>query len=55
MTLCSLPEGQGLTSLLSGQFGQHRSELVDLQLPEKLADNKILREKRVVGETDEVE
>ena len=55
MTLCSLPEGQGLTSLLSGQFGQHRSELVDLQLREKLAHNKIMWGKSVVGGTDERE
>ena len=55
LTLCSLPEGQGLTSLLAGQFGQHRSELVDLQLKDKLAQNKILWGKSVVGGTDERE
>ena len=44
-----------MTSLLSGQFGQHRSELVDLQLREKSADNKIMWGKRVVDGTDEVE
>ena len=48
-TLRSLPEGMGLTSLLCGQFGQQRSELVEDQLKETLSRNKFLWGKMVAG------
>jgi hypothetical protein len=54
-TLRSLPEGQGLVALLSAQFGQQHSELVDGQLKETLARNKMLWGKMIVGGEDEKE
>jgi hypothetical protein len=54
-TLRSLPEGQGLTHLLSAQFGQQHSELVDAQLRETLIRNKMSWGKKVVGGNDERE
>ena len=54
-TLRGLPDGMGLTSLLFGQFGQQRSELVDEQLKDTLARNKVLWGKTVIGGNDEEE
>jgi len=54
-TLRSLPEGQGLVALLSAQFGQQHSELVDNQLKATLARNTLLWGKKVVGGEDQKE
>jgi hypothetical protein len=54
-TLSSLPEGMGLTSLLAGQFGQQRSELVEGKLKQILSRNKLLWGKKVAGGDDEEE
>jgi hypothetical protein len=42
-------------ALLSAQFGQQRSELVDGQLKEILARNRMLRGKKIVGRDGETE
>jgi len=52
-TLRALPEGQGLTTLMCGQFGQERSGLIEGELKEVLLRNAVLWGKTVVGGDDE--
>jgi Ran GTPase-activating protein (RanGAP) involved in mRNA processing and transport len=54
-SLRALPEGQGLTALTCGQFGQERSEIVEAQLREVTLRNAMLWGKRAVGGMDEME